>query len=218
MSHACLELIVLCYIDIAVGIVAEIWGVDFVMPIKKEKMINLFSLLYLLTVVIANLAFAHFMQGEDMKQLLLVDGVICFLMIGFDMAIRDKLHDAWEHRGLFWKMPVLIFSGSVASYIINKDAAQVALASFTAFAAAGFVDFLIYHVLRHHSHWMRVNGSNLLSAAVDSLVFPFIAFGLPMQWNFFSVEFITKVLGGVVWFLLLGLIWRQQKYASMSQR
>lgn len=181
-------------------------------------MINLFSLLYLVTVVVANLAFAHFMQGEDMKQLLFVDGVICFLMIGFDMAIRDKLHDAWAHRGLFWKMPILILLGSIVSYVINKDAAQVAFASFTAFAAAGFVDFLVYHALRNHSYWVRVNGSNVLSAAIDSLVFPLIAFGLPMQWDFFSVEFITKVFGGVVWFFLLGLIWRQRRYFSVSQR
>lgn len=175
-------------------------------------MVNVFSLLYLLTVVVANLAFAHFMQGEDMKQLLVVDGTICFLMIGFDMAIRDQLHDAWSHRGLFWKMPLLILLGSAISYVINKDAAQVALASFIAFAAAGFIDFLIYHMLRYRGHWVRVNGSNVSSAAVDSLVFPLIAFGLPMQWDFFGVEFLTKVLGGFLWFVLLNLVWRKRNY------
>lgn len=172
-------------------------------------MINIFSLLYLVTVIAANLAFTHYMQGDDTQTLLIADGVICFLMIGFDMAIRDKLHDAWENKGLFFKMPVLILLGSLLSFAINRDALDVATASFAAFAAAGFVDFFIYHMLRENAHWMRVNGSNLLSAAVDSFVFPFIAFGLPMQWNFFNVEFITKVIGGVVWFTVIGLIWRR---------
>ncbi|TDR30520.1 VUT family protein [Hydromonas duriensis] len=177
-------------------------------------MINLFSVLYLLTVVFANLAFAFFMQGDDMHQLLIIDGVICFFMIGFDMAIRDKLHDAWEHTGLFWKMPTLILLGSVISFLINRNAGQVALASFAAFASAGMVDFLVYHVLREHSHWQRVNGSNILSAAVDSLVFPLIAFGLPMQWLFFSVEFLTKVLGGVVCFFAITLFLRNKLQAQ----
>lgn len=166
-------------------------------------MVNLFSLLYLIAVVIANLAFAHFMQGDDTQQLLIADGIICFFMIGFDMAIRDKLHDAWHHKGLFWKMPLLILSGSVVSYLINHDSQTVAIASFTAFAAAGFTDFLVYHVLRNHPHWQRVNGSNLLSAAVDSFVFPLMTFGWPLQWNFFTVEFFTKVLGGLLWFYII---------------
>ena len=169
-------------------------------------MINLFSFLYLATVVLANLTFAHFMQGDDLHTLLIADGVICFLTIGFDMAIRDKLHDAWHHRGLFWKMPALILSGSVISYLINREAQEVAIASFTAFAAAGFVDFLIYHGLRERSRWQRVNGSNVVSAAVDSLAFPIMAFGLPMQWNFFAVGFATQVMGGVLWFVVIGYL------------
>lgn len=49
----------------------------------------------------------------------------------------------------------------------------------------------------------QVNLSNLPSALVDSLVFPLVAFGLPMLWSFVAVEFAAKVLGGLLWSVVL---------------
>lgn len=125
-----------------------------------------------------------------------------FLFIGLDLTSRDKLHDAWHGRGLAWKMGLLIAAGSVLSYLLNRQAGQIALASFLAFAAAAVVDTITYSVLRERTWMVRVNGSNIFSAAVDSLVFPTVAFGMLMPLVILG-QFAAKVLGGFVWSWIL---------------
>jgi len=124
--------------------------------------------------------------------------VNAFLFIGLDLTSRDKLHDAWHGRGLLWKMALLIATGSVLSWLLNRDAGQIALASFVAFAAAGVVDAVTYHFLRERAWIVRVNGSNAFSAAVDSLVFPTVAFGMFLPLVVLG-QFAAKVLGGFMW-------------------
>lgn len=154
----------------------------------------IYVILYLGAIVIANLTVALF--GANMTI------INAFLFIGLDLTARDKLHDAWHNRGLVWKMTLLILSGSILSWVLNRDAGQIAIASFTAFACAAVVDTIVYHFLRERSYMLRINGSNVLSAAVDSLVFPTIAFGsfLPL---IVIGQFAAKVGGGYVWSLIL---------------
>lgn len=170
--------------------------------------------IYLVAIVAANILFSIALSpdnGYTMGQQLWADFAICFAFIGLDIGLRDKLHERWRDQGLFWKMSLLILVGSIVSYAINYylNAAandivlRIATASFIAFAVASFVDFLIYHLLRDRPLWWRLNGSNLPSSAIDSLIFPLIAFGLPMMWNFVAVEFAAKVLGGLLWGWLL---------------
>lgn len=125
-----------------------------------------------------------------------------FLFIGLDLTSRDKLHDAWHGRGLVWKMGLLIASGSMLSYLLNRDTGQIALASFLAFAAAAVVDTIVYSVLHERAWFVRVNGSNVFSAAADSIVFPAVAFGafLPL---IVLGQFAAKVLGGFIWSWIL---------------
>jgi queuosine precursor transporter len=150
----------------------------------------IYVLMYLAAIVAANLTVAWF--GPQMTIL------NAFLFIGLDLTARDKLHDAWHGNGLVWKMASLIAVGSLLSWLLNRDAGQIALASFVAFAAASIVDTAAYHLLRHRVWWQRVNGSNVLSAAVDSLVFPTIAFGAFLPWIVLG-QFAAKVLGGAAW-------------------
>lgn len=49
----------------------------------------------------------------------------------------------------------------------------------------------------------RINGSNLIAAAVDSLCFPLLAFGWPLLWQVVLGQFLAKLLGGAVWAWLL---------------
>lgn len=173
-----------------------------------------YVILYLVAIVVANIAFADVLDpaaGHSIGLQLMADFVICFAFIGFDMAVRDKLHDRWGNDRLLMKMSTLILAGSAISYganwILNAASPEivfrVASASFLAFALAGFTDFGVYHGLRRRSPMIRVNGSNLPSAVVDSLVFPLVAFGLPMMWNFFAVELAAKIIGGLFWSTLL---------------
>lgn len=154
----------------------------------------LYVLMYLAAIIAANLTVA--MWGPNMTI------VNAFLFIGLDLTARDRLHDAWHGRMLWPKMATLIAAGSVLSWMINRDAGQIALASFVAFAAAGIVDAVVYHLLRHRAWWQRVNGSNILSAAVDSVVFPTLAFGALLPWIVFG-QFTAKVAGGALWSWIL---------------
>ncbi len=121
-----------------------------------------------------------------------------FLFIGLDLTARDKLHDAWRGKGLFWKMLLLIATGSGISYLLNKDAGAIALASLVAFVVAGAVDTLVYQYL-HDKAWMwKVNGSNIFSALADSMIFPTIAFGGIMPLIMLG-QFAAKVSGGFIW-------------------
>lgn len=153
----------------------------------------IYVILYLGAVILANLTVTYFGPASAI--------VVAFLFIGLDLTARDHLHDAWHGRGLLWKMALLIAAGSILSWLLNRDAGPVAIASFSAFAAAASVDAVAYHLLRRYPRWLRINGSNVPSAAVDSLVFPVLAFG-GFPWAIILGQFLAKILGGFLWSLL----------------
>lgn len=150
--------------------------------------------LYLVAIVLANLLTAFF--GPNMSI------VNAFLFVGLDLTSRDKLHEAWHNKGLIWKMGLLIAMGSIISYLLNQGAGQIALASFLAFTCAAIVDTIVYSLLHKYPKWIKINGSNVPSALVDSLVFPTIAFG-----SFLPIivlgQFLAKVFGGLMWMFIL---------------
>ena len=153
----------------------------------------IYVLLYLGAIVLANLTVAHF--GPESAV------IVAFIFIGLDLTARDRLHDAWRGRGLLWKMAALIAAGSILSWLLNRNAGPVAVASFVAFAATATVDAVIYHVLGGYPRWLRINGSNVPSAAVDSLLFIRLAFG-QFLWPIILGQFLAKALGGFIWSLL----------------
>ena len=154
----------------------------------------LYIILYLGAVVVANLIIARVGPGAAIP--------VAFALIGLDLTSRDHLHDAWHGRGLWAKMAVLIGSGSVLSWLLNRNAGPVALASFAAFALAGAGDAFTYHLLGDKARLLRVNGSNVVAALIDSLVFPTLAFGALLPWIVLG-QFAAKVGGGFVWSLVL---------------
>lgn len=150
--------------------------------------------LYLVAIVAANLTVATFGPNTTI--------INAFLFIGLDLTTRDRLHELWHGRGLIWKMGALIAVGSIISYLLNANAGQIALASFLAFALAAIADTIVYSLL-HSVKWLwRSNGSNLVSAAVDSLIFPSIAFGAILPLVILG-QFVAKVAGGFFWSLVI---------------
>lgn len=150
--------------------------------------------LYLAAIVAANLLVAAFGPAVSIG--------CAFLFIGLDLTSRDRLHEAWHGRGLTSKMGMLIATGSCLSYAVNPASGPIALASFVAFAASATVDALSYHALRQRAYLVKVNGSNIVSAAVDSVLFPWIAFHAFLPWIILG-QFVAKVLGGLAWSVLL---------------
>jgi len=153
--------------------------------------------MYLLAIVLANLTLVYFGPTWSI--------VNAFLFIGLDLTARDKLHDAWHGKQLILKMSALIAAGSLLSYALNRNAGQIAIASFVAFAAAGLTDSIIYQLLGKYPRWLRINGSNVPSAAVDSIIFPTLAFGgfLPL---ITLGQFTAKVLGGAFWSVIIVMV------------
>jgi hypothetical protein len=150
---------------------------------------------YLAAIVAANLTIARFGPSATV--------ITSFLFIGLDITTRDRLHENWRGKRLWLKMAALIAGGSLLSWLLNARAGQVAAASFVAFAASGAADALAYHALRDRPWIWKTNGSNVVSAAVDSLIFPTLAFGAILPWVV-AGQFIAKVAGGGLWALLLG--------------
>lgn len=152
--------------------------------------------LYLAAIVAANLSVATFGPSVTI--------VNAFLFIGFDLTARDRLHEHWEGRQLVARMAALIAVGGLLSWLVNGAAGPIALASTVAFTLAAIVDGLVYALLGERTRLVRINGSNVVSAAVDSLTFPTLAFGgfLPL---IVLGQFAAKVAGGLVWSLILAV-------------
>jgi hypothetical protein len=147
-------------------------------------------ILYLLAIVAANLSVAYFGPPAVI--------INAFLFIGCDLVSRDSLHDRWHGRHLPLRMAALIATGSVLSWLLNRNAGPIALASFVAFAAAATVDTLVYTLLRRQSYFVRVNGSNIPAAITDSALFLYLAFG-PSAMALMPLQVLAKIGGGVIW-------------------
>lgn len=151
--------------------------------------------MYLVAIVLANLSIVAFGPSASILN--------AFLFIGLDLTARDALHEKWHGKYLVRNMALLIATGSVLSGLLNYNAIPIAIASFIAFAASATVDTVVYGLLEKRSRFVKVNGSNVFSGAVDSVVFPLLAFGWPPLWGIMLGEFVAKVLGGLVWSYIL---------------
>jgi uncharacterized PurR-regulated membrane protein YhhQ (DUF165 family) len=144
---------------------------------------------YGVAMTLANLSVATFGPA--------ISPINAFFLIGLDLALRDWLHV----RLKIWQMGALIAATGVLTYLFNPAAGQIAIASACAFTSAALVDWGTFARLR--GSWMfRANGSNIAGAAIDSLLFPTIAFGVLMP-HIVVMQFIAKVAGGAVWTWLL---------------
>lgn len=151
-------------------------------------------LAYLAANILANLSVTYFGPIST--------PINAFLLIAFDLVSRDTLHERWHHEHLKLKMLLLIGAGAILSWLVNSGSGRIATASFVAFLLTGFTDTLVYHLLRNHPKLIKVNGSNLVSGAVDSITFPTLAFGSFIPWVILG-QFSAKVLGGYLWCLIL---------------
>ena len=150
-------------------------------------------LIYIAALVIANLSVAYFGPW--------VSPINAFLLIGLDLSLRDKLHERWKSH-LWSKMLCLIVGAGVISFVLNQASMTIAIASVLAFVCAGIVDAFVYQKLMSKDWMIKSNASNASGAAVDSIVFPTIAFGSLMP-EIVLLQFVAKVVGGALWSLVL---------------
>lgn len=161
------------------------------------------ALVYLAAITTANLIVAELGPAATVP--------VAFAFIGLDLTLRDRLHSRWEYegwvRGRGWLLPLrmglLIAASGLVSWWALPTAGPIALASSVAWTLASLTDAVVYHLLRRRRWWQRVNGSNIAGAAVDSLVFPTMAFGALLPLVVLG-QFVAKVAGGALWALVLG--------------
>jgi uncharacterized PurR-regulated membrane protein YhhQ (DUF165 family) len=126
-----------------------------------------------------------------------VTPINAFILIGLDLTLRDWLHV----RIRPWQMGALIAGAGLMTWLLNPAAQNIAIASAVAFMVSGLVDWLVFS--KASGSWAsRSFKSNLAGAAVDSLIFPTLAFGALMP-AIVAMQFAAKVAGGAAWALLL---------------
>ena len=144
---------------------------------------------YILSVVLANLSASHF--G------IWVTPINAFLLIGLEITVRDLLHERLNHLQI---ISVVLVAG-VASYMLNADTQNIALASFLAVVVSCFVDYFVFKYTK--GSWLKKsNTSNVFSSATDSLIFPTVAFG-SFNLGVVLLQFVLKLSGGFIWSLLI---------------
>ncbi len=145
--------------------------------------------LYAAAMTFANLSIAHWGPW--------VSPINAFLFIGLDLTLRDWLHT----RLKAWQMGGLIAATGLLTYVLNPAAGMIAIASAVSFTAAAVVDWSVF--MKSSGTWFkRSTKSNVAGAAIDSLLFPTIAFGALMP-QIVVAQFLAKVVGGVMWSVLL---------------
>ena len=151
-------------------------------------------LIYAVAMTVANLTIAHFGPW--------VSPINAFVLIGLDLALRDWLHMRLRTE----QMLALIGASGVLTYALNPSVPHIVIASATAFTVAALVDWRVF--TRLTGSWLRRSvGSNVVGAAVDTVVFSTLAFWLlspapkPLEVvaQIAGLQFAAKVAGGSLW-------------------
>ena len=160
--------------------------------------------------VIAIVIYAFAMTAANMSVAMFgpsVTPINAFVFIGLDLALRDLLHTKINR----WQMLGMIAGTGLLTYVLNPAAGMIAIASAVSFTAAALVDWSIF--ARMAGSWMRrSNASNIGGAAIDSLLFPTIAFGALMP-HIVLMQFVSKVLGGAFWAFVISKVTANDRVA-----
>lgn len=155
-------------------------------------MIAIALIIYAAAMTVANLLVVQFGPA--------ITPINAFFLIGLDLALRDWLHV----RLRAWQMGALIAGAGLLAWLLNPAAQTIAIASAVSFMVAALVDWLVF--TKASGSWLaRSLKSNVAGAAVDSMIFPLLAFGSFMPLIVLG-QFAAKVAGGAVWAWMLSRI------------
>jgi uncharacterized PurR-regulated membrane protein YhhQ (DUF165 family) len=148
--------------------------------------------LFLGAIVLANVLAAHFGPTVTISN--------AFFLIALDLVTRDKLADFWG-TSRWRKQALLIVAGGLLSYLATSATSTIAIASAVSFACAETGEATLYWLVRHRPWLERANISAWLGAAIDSVVFPTLAFGF--VWSISFGQFVAKVAGAAIWSVVI---------------
>src|SRR5512139_642102 len=130
-----------------------------------------------------------------------------FMLIGLDLTLRDVMQEQLNK----WQLAGVIVVGGIITWGVNPAAKHIAIASAVAFLVSALADWAAYTALRSKPWLVRSNGSNVVGAAVDSVIFPTLAFGSFMP-HIIAMQFAAKIVGGAIWSLAVTPWLRAEKH------
>jgi|LakMenEpi03Aug12_release.lakeMendotaPanAssembly.Ray.scaffolds.fasta_scaffold1052867_1 uncharacterized PurR-regulated membrane protein YhhQ (DUF165 family) len=153
---------------------------------KSIVILILAILIYAVSMTLGNLIVAKF--GA------VITPINGFLLIGLDLSLRDWLHVQLKPS----QLGALIMVAGLLTYGLDHSTEQIAIANTSAFTLAALADWFVFSRLRRGSWLVRSNTSNIVGSAVDSLVFPTLAFGTFLP-AIVMLQFLAKTAGGAFW-------------------
>jgi len=154
-------------------------------------------IIYAIAIIIANGLAAKF--GPP------ITPYTAFAFIGLDLTIKDYL----QVRLAKWQMGAVIVGAGLLAFVVDRSARFIAVASLIAFVVSSIADYLTF--LLTSGKWIKRSlYSNAVGAAVDSIVFPTIAFGSLMP-LIVGGQFIAKVAGSALFALIISRFMKEQK-------
>jgi hypothetical protein len=123
-------------------------------------------------------------------------------LVPFDFVMRCYFHESWQGWELFFKMGALVAVSSIATFLINISALNIAAASCCGFIAAQACASVFYQLTIKRSYFVKVNGSDIVAIIADSIVFQIVAFSV-FDFTVFLSQFVLKTIGGFFWYWVL---------------
>lgn len=110
------------------------------------------------------------------------------LFVGLAFVLRDFVQ---RQLGLTWAIVAIVIGALLSGLVSSRD---LVLASVLAFAISETLDLLVYTPLQKRNFLIAVLVSGIVGAAVDSVVFVWIAFG--------SLDYVWGQIIGKLWMTL----------------
>jgi len=150
--------------------------------------------IYLIAFVLANLIVLYF--GSI--------GLIftALFLIPFDFVMRCIFHETWKGIELILKLGLIVIAASLITFVINRNAINIAIASSVGFILAQIFAGIFYQFFIKKSFFVKVNGSDAIGILIDSLAFQLIAFGI-INYNILVGQFLLKLIGGFFWYWVI---------------
>jgi hypothetical protein len=149
------------------------------------NLVHLAVLVYAAAIICANLLAAHY--GPS------ITPYVALTLVGIDLSVRDWLQVQISRR----QMAMLIPIAGMMAYLLNPAVRPIAIASTVAFIVSEWAEWGTF-TLTSGSWFSRSVKSNTVAAAVDSLIFPALAFHAWLPWIVLA-QFLAKTMGSTVW-------------------
>lgn len=128
--------------------------------------------------------------------------ITALLLIPFDFVMRCLFHETWKGFELILKLGALVTVASILTYLINRNAQNIAFGSMLGFIAAQVFAGIFYQLMIKKSFFVKVNGSDLIGIIVDSIVFQIVAFSV-INLEITITQSLLKIVGGLFWYWII---------------